>query len=1296
MVEIETRYGRFALLENDQIISKSLRIYGEWAQDEIDILSEFIERGQTVLDVGAFIGTHSRAFSAMVGESGRVISFEPRQDTLTVLAKNVEFAQYKNIFVHPVGLGRAEESRHIAHISEESANNFGGFSIEPLAESANTPFDAIEVRKIDSYASDLSSVDFIKIDVEGMETDVLIGATEIIERYKPSIFTECNTAESGLAVLQFCKDHCYSAYGVLTRAFNPENFNKTSENIFSNAAEIGLLLIAKSRNSALSDRLSRCMLREITTADELVLLLLHKPQYPYEVLEPLTATIGLDINYPSALADNYFFALTSERKKLACALAEIVLNEKNASESASSLPKSEDLLRHSIASVEELTVKRRKSTLYGKQLMASFDALTANSEKDRQLIARLLEDIVVTLNTEATTAAALNAERKHNTVLVSQFTKSIESEAQLRLHVLQAECKVSEMAAELSASRDKEQASQARVAALQTAVENAQVRLTDLSTNLERTISEKRSAQQVQDEIKAQLNDMREEISRILNSKSWIATKPVRWARRVFRGEFEQAVDPFKRMYANRRKALTASGQAKGRHASNPSPPEIRARSITVILPIYRGVEMTLSCINHALPAILKTPGTKFFLINDCSPDVDMQMMIESVAEKYPGVIFTYRNMTNLGFVGTVNEGLSRFTDDDIVLLNSDVIVPSTWLPRLAAEAYSCGHVATVTPFSNNATICSFPIINAENAQPFGLDVNTIDSVFAERKMPCIESPTGIGFCMYIRRDCLNEIGYLNTERFGRGYGEENDLCQRALKAGWFNLLSPNLYAYHEGGVSFSTDKLALIERAMKVLDEMHSNYHADVHSFIAHDPMKPARIARYIRLLAKLPAPKVLHISHGKGGGVVQHIEELATFYGAKLACLVLNPVAGNGVKLHLSTEPFADTINFKLPDDFQALQDMLRAATVSAVHFHHSIELNRCIFDLPKLIGAKKIVTVHDFYWINGNPTLTNKQGLYLQDQVDDIVNPLYELPAEYTPASWRESFGAFLSDAEVVIFPSDSTKQIFGKYFNLTNTVVAPHTEAGRDISVRPVLFTSSAMITIGVLGALGREKGADVLESLATMAMRDNAPFKFKLIGYAYRDLQNVEITGSYTSSFLSDLIVTNELDVILFPARWPETFSYTLSYALESSRPIFAPRIGAFIERLDARPYAALFDHDDSNEAIYAGLCNFIRAIQCGQIIYCDKYFGDKGDGDFYADRYIMLAEQSDASISAGESISLESIIGNLVLKGIPFRENFLQALCNINANKKFTWVRNMTPISVRRKVRRLIAGPFHK
>jgi GT2 family glycosyltransferase len=127
--------------------------------------------------------------------------------------------------------------------------------------------------------------------------------------------------------------------------------------------------------------------------------------------------------------------------------------------------------------------------------------------------------------------------------------------------------------------------------------------------------------------------------------------------------------------------------------------------------------------------------------------------------------------------------------EHDVVLLNSDTEVPAGWLSRLAAHAYSGPRIASVSPFSNNATICGYPSI-AGGPPAFGLPVAALDNACrvanAGRR---VLVPTTVGFCMYIKRAALKDVDLFDAAAFGHGYGAENDFCLRATSRGWQHML---------------------------------------------------------------------------------------------------------------------------------------------------------------------------------------------------------------------------------------------------------------------------------------------------------------------------------------------------------------------------------------------------------------------------------------------------------------------------------------------------------------------------
>ena len=156
----------------------------------------------------------------------------------------------------------------------------------------------------------------------------------------------------------------------------------------------------------------------------------------------------------------------------------------------------------------------------------------------------------------------------------------------------------------------------------------------------------------------------------------------------------------------------------------------------------------------------------------------------------------------------------------DVVLLNSDTEVPSGWLRRLAAQAYADRRVATVSPLSNNATICSYPD-NDGGPIAFGQTLEEVDDVCRTVNAGrWVDAPTTSGFCMYIRRKALREVGLFDAERFTVGYGEENDFCLRATALGWKHRIACDTFVYHKGSVSFGDRIATLTARAMKLMLE--------------------------------------------------------------------------------------------------------------------------------------------------------------------------------------------------------------------------------------------------------------------------------------------------------------------------------------------------------------------------------------------------------------------------------------------------------------------------------------------
>lgn len=537
-------------------------------------------------------------------------------------------------------------------------------------------------------------------------------------------------------------------------------------------------------------------------------------------------------------------------------------------------------------------------------------------------------------------------------------------------------------------------------------------------------VAQAREQLAMNDALVCELRATTDALDAVLKSRSWKITSPLRKLNRFVSRK-------------NITSGSTANLEESRQYIVDTSSITRPDKPVFVILPVYRDTELTLDCINRALPAIKETSGSKLLIINDCSPENDMLGALDKVQTAHSEHVQLLSNAVNLGFVRTINRGLELAAGADVVLLNSDVLLPIDWLQRLRTEAYSHPRAGTVTPLSNNTTICTFPDFLEDNPLPLNLSVDAVDDAFRGDRLPNVSAPTGVGFCMYMRSDCIEAVGILNDRDFPRGYGEENDFCQRAIAKGWLNLVTPNLFAYHKGGVSFGAEKASLIECATATIDRLYPSYHAAVRDFIQHDPLKGARITRLIRLLAQQPVSKILHVTHTLGGGTQQHVLELAEYHLTEKTAysLILTPGdSQDDVVLKFGISSNSDSLSFSIPNELEYLVKILVAIGINIVHYHHLFGLNDNIIGIERDIGAKHYFTSHDYYMLGGNPTLTDEEGRHDIRDPYSSHNPLYPMLSEQELAQFRKRNFAFLKGADKVIFPSFATKALFDGIFRL----------------------------------------------------------------------------------------------------------------------------------------------------------------------------------------------------------------------------------------------------------------------
>ena len=616
-------------------------------------------------------------------------------------------------------------------------------------------------------------------------------------------------------------------------------------------------------------------------------------------------------------------------------------------------------------------------------------------------------------------------------------------------------------------------------------------------------------------------------------------------------------------------------------------------RPIDIIIPVYRGLKDVQDCLNSVYQSKQQT-SYELIVIDDCSPEPEVSAYLKEEAQK--GQFTLLINEENLGFVATVNRGMQLHLDRDVLLLNSDTIVANDWLDRIYKAAYAEERVGTVTPFSNNATICSYPSFCNDNQLPSNTSLTHLDSLFAAcNNGQAIDIPTGIGFCMYITRSCLEDVGYFDVETFGKGYGEENDFCQRAIKAGWKNRFALDTFVQHTGNVSFGDEHNELKHSALGKLTKRHPHYERDVHLHIAEDPAKRARVSVWLASLIHSEQPIVIHVTHNRGGGTLRFVEELSKELKHSTYSLMLMPSTqkpGYLVLTHVrvSSEGLTPieseySLYFEAQNQQRLLLSILKQLPLASFHFHHMLGLPDWLISVPKQLNLPWFVALHDFYFACDSISLTDNDDMFKGQSTEAVLldssAALDDSPARQ---QWRQRFIPLLEGATRCFAPSRDAASRLKYYFPNANIVTQYHQKGqhfSADFFPSPIKAKQeNETLNVIVVGALSRIKGADLLEKTALYCKQHHLNVDFELIGYGYRDLitkgkSNLHVHGRYQESELLSLLESRKAegkaDLVWFTALWPETYSYTLSSAIEAKLPILAPNVGAFSERLFQRP-----------------------------------------------------------------------------------------------------------------------------
>lgn len=708
-----------------------------------------------------------------------------------------------------------------------------------------------------------------------------------------------------------------------------------------------------------------------------------------------------------------------------------------------------------------------------------------------------------------------------------------------------------------------------------------------------------------------------------------------------------------------------------------------------IIVPVYNAFDCLEDCIGSVI-RLTDFNEAHLILIDDKSTDERVLPLLEKYEKEFAGRVTVLKNKKNLGFVKTVNRGM-KYSKNDVLLLNSDTVVTRGWLKKIRRCAYSDEYVATVTPLSNNATLVSVPKMFKENQIPDGYTLDEMAELVEKCSMKLYpEIPTAHGFCMYIKRQALDKVGYFDEENFGKGYGEENDFSFRCFKYGYRHLLCDDTYVLHKESQSF-LDAKTMHDVEMERLHPLEKR-----ELDIWNQARTLEKIGKNIELALgeKDERKNILVVIHDFDmenlGGTTMHVMDLISDMRNEYNFHVLYP-DDNSYIVHsfyknvdvvtLAHEKplVVEDIQFYSSDYEKMVDRIINEYGISYVHIHHLMGHCFSIVNACKRRNIKYSVTLHDYYLIEAEVGVVEKEVGSKNAGIVDLVE-------------WRKNSERLLRAAMDVFAPSVYVKNVFQEFFKLNKIKVIEH---GVDLKKVEKTWKLNTVWNIAFVGVMCKHKGIEILDGLVK-----NAPsnMKIHLFGalpekkkYGKRLINH----GLYERADLPRLFKENEIDLVCIMSLWPETYSYTATEAIASGIPVVSFDLGAIKERLEENNLGFTVPYTKDGAVVSREICKIlsnekkyeevVRAISEYEV----KTVSEMGDEyrKIY-DKYTALEEVDHESIQS--NMVLADRLLNYDRTGGRYKHEYFQLL----NSKRWRMVSKIKIPSSIKKVVKLLKGKF--
>lgn len=625
-------------------------------------------------------------------------------------------------------------------------------------------------------------------------------------------------------------------------------------------------------------------------------------------------------------------------------------------------------------------------------------------------------------------------------------------------------------------------------------------------------------------------------------------------------------------------------------------------RPVCIIVPVYNAFRETEACLSSVLK---HSPAScRVLVIDDCSSQGTLAEFLPAQILK-DGRVTLLRNEKNLGFVKTCNRGMLELSGaSDVILLNSDTEVTARWVEKLERAARSRPEIATVTPLTNNGTICSYPRFCRDNELVPGMDLDRFADLVEEvsaREYP--QLPTCVGFCTFIKRAAIDTLQGFDGEAFGRGYGEENDFSCRARKLGLVDVLDDATFIYHKGNMSFGKDQIALGEANSATLRKRHPLYFDDVSRFCREFPLRRVHDRISNELMKSWSESKqfnVLHVLHNGPyaerhhpvGGTERHVQDIIRSVPEAAHWSLTPTPTAYYLTAHLG---FADR-EFILDRSVTTLYDIFKAELFDIIHAQHVQGFAFGELDAALRQHGNFLVSVHDFNMICPRVFLMTPDRRHCSGfECTSACSFGDEYITEY-----RRIARALLEAARSAICFSATTREYFERILKTSSIHwhVQPHGIEGlvplpsrmREIS-KP---GPDQPLKVAFLGFLPQHKGALLIEKLLELKTIGGVPVEWHIVGELYgKSTAWTKQHGKYERAGLPAKLAEIHPHAIAILSLCPETYSLTLDEAWNAGIPVISTPYGAPGERVAASGAGWVLP-EVSEQAVVAaleGICN---------------------------------------------------------------------------------------------------------